>query len=646
MNKLDSALAHARAGWPVFPTHNVDGGRCSCGKVCPSPGKHPRTVNGLKDATTDESRIRKWWRRWPDANIAGRCDGLAVFDVDVRDGKRGAETLAALEADHGKLKRALVQRTGSGGLHVVFAARDGASYRGKAGKHVEIKSGDGGYIILPGSDHESGGVYAWEIGDGSRKRLPLAPEWIERSAPSVERETGDAPERYFRDDDELAEAMASLPNDSTFDDRADWLNVLAAIEFESNGSERGREIALEWSEQHDSHDPAKFDAAWRSLDWRKHPAPITGMFLADHAMRQGWSPFDDLGPLDSVKGERPDGSKLSFYSAGEFDSLKPKFDFVRGLLFDNSVGLIYAKPNAGKTFLALHLVCTVALGRPVFRLEADRRRGLFVALEGESAFKSRLKAWMRRNGVAEQPIHYALGQFDILDRKQLRALIAHAQQIGAEFVVIDTITQAAAGVAANEQKEMSAVIGALHAIKRATGACVIGLTHPSKSGGTGPAGSFVQGANADTVIQIEVIGDPESPTHTDQRVVHARKQRDGVNGAKFYFSLAEVETPDLDARGNRIISVALAESETFENLDAGEPDDGLTERARAAFALARELAEVAELCGGRAREADWRAAFYSSLAGVSAEGRKKAFVRVRRELYDMVRTAGGEITII
>lgn len=55
----------------MLPLHTPAGdGSCSCRKPdCGSPGKHPRTAGGLKDASTDPEAIRRWWRMWPDANI-------------------------------------------------------------------------------------------------------------------------------------------------------------------------------------------------------------------------------------------------------------------------------------------------------------------------------------------------------------------------------------------------------------------------------------------------------------------------------------------------------------------------------------------------------------------------------------------------
>jgi hypothetical protein len=60
MTILDHALAYAKRGLKVFPLHTPDAeGRCSCHKDCGRDnGKHPRTLNGLKDATDNAEQRR------------------------------------------------------------------------------------------------------------------------------------------------------------------------------------------------------------------------------------------------------------------------------------------------------------------------------------------------------------------------------------------------------------------------------------------------------------------------------------------------------------------------------------------------------------------------------------------------------------
>ena len=87
---LFSALYYASRGWPVLPLYSVEGGRCTCGDAaCRSPGKHPRTQHGVKDASAKSRQINLWWRWWPSANVGiatGVTSGLLVLDIDPRNG--------------------------------------------------------------------------------------------------------------------------------------------------------------------------------------------------------------------------------------------------------------------------------------------------------------------------------------------------------------------------------------------------------------------------------------------------------------------------------------------------------------------------------------------------------------------------------
>ena len=109
----------SKSSWPI------DGG-CSCGnQKCPSPGKHPRTPRGAKDATTDPSQIKAWWQNWPDANVGiatGPESGLVVLDVDVdvEKGTDGEASLRELEAKHGQLPMTIEAETGRGGRRAWF----------------------------------------------------------------------------------------------------------------------------------------------------------------------------------------------------------------------------------------------------------------------------------------------------------------------------------------------------------------------------------------------------------------------------------------------------------------------------------------------------------------------------------------------
>lgn len=177
-----AALAYAQwFGWPVFPCCWItEAGACSCGLAdCNSPGKHPLTRHGFKDATRDEVQIRAWWAESPQANIGiptGQASGFDVLDVDVRHG--GEESLAELEAKHGKLPATVEAITGGGGRHLLFKHREGVSNKAGFLPGLDVR-GQGGYILVAPSNHYSGRRYAWEL-SGRPGEVVLAerPQWL------------------------------------------------------------------------------------------------------------------------------------------------------------------------------------------------------------------------------------------------------------------------------------------------------------------------------------------------------------------------------------------------------------------------------------------------------------------------------------
>lgn len=216
---LAAALWYAGRRDPVFPLHSVDDqGRCSCGgKPGCKPGKHPRIANGHHGATTDEGRIRRWWSRWPDANIGiptGERSGLLVLDVD----EHGFTSLDALEEEHGQLPETLIVRTGGGGMHAYFKYPAGSGIRnsaGRVGAGLDVR-GEGGYIVAPPSRTDKG-PYAF------LDRLPRAepPEWLLEAAR--------APHRAARDEDGAgAESAGGLDGEPIpFGERGDTLFRIA-----------------------------------------------------------------------------------------------------------------------------------------------------------------------------------------------------------------------------------------------------------------------------------------------------------------------------------------------------------------------------------------------------------------------------------
>jgi len=181
-----AALWYAKNGLSVFPLHWPVNNGCSCGKAdCGSPGKHPVTPRGFKDASGDPIQIAEWWQAHPHANIGlptGGASGLLVVDCDPRNG--GPVARRELAEKFGPIPNTAEVITGGGGRHFYFRYGGGPVPK-NLDRGIDLK-GDGGYVVAPPSLHSSGKRYEVDGTDGAKGLLRWAapPAWLEvRLAP-------------------------------------------------------------------------------------------------------------------------------------------------------------------------------------------------------------------------------------------------------------------------------------------------------------------------------------------------------------------------------------------------------------------------------------------------------------------------------
>jgi hypothetical protein len=148
---LQIAQAWADRGVPVLPIW--------------SGGKAPLTRHGVHDATTHAETLRRWWARWPDANvaIATGAPGPDVLDVDVRGDQSGWSALRRLREARILPPGAPLAVTPSGGVHLYFR---GTNQRNGSlpDVHLDFRS-TGGYVLVPPSKVTTetySGRYRWE----------------------------------------------------------------------------------------------------------------------------------------------------------------------------------------------------------------------------------------------------------------------------------------------------------------------------------------------------------------------------------------------------------------------------------------------------------------------------------------------------
>lgn len=136
----------------------------------PVRAKVPLTPNGFKDASRDPERLARWAEELPGCGWAaptGESNGFDVLDADTPE---------AVEELEYRLPLGPRVRTGGGGMHFYLRHEPGARNWAKRIPGCDFR-GEGGYVVLAGSIHESGQPYEWVKGTADLP-LPDAPSWI------------------------------------------------------------------------------------------------------------------------------------------------------------------------------------------------------------------------------------------------------------------------------------------------------------------------------------------------------------------------------------------------------------------------------------------------------------------------------------
>ena len=322
---INQETVKVNSHWALFPVHWITNtGACSCGKNCNSPGKHPITKTGFKDASTDPEQIQAWQSRYPSCNWGARTgekdkggSGFFVIDIDKKSG--GPETWEALRTDHPEPIETITAKTGGGGYHYYFIQPDGLDIRNKtnAWPGIDVR-GNGGYVLIPPSVTIE--PYTFELSPEVTE-LDEAPDWIlehliRKSNNGSNPDQGTVTSREDIEKHErarmLTQAIPALKalKKSRADNYQDWLNVgLSLYELGSEG------LALwdDWSKQSEKYNPGDCYQKWQTFNKdQQRENKITFASLVYWAGKDNGAPFIK----EAEKGAKPSDYRLALEGLG------------------------------------------------------------------------------------------------------------------------------------------------------------------------------------------------------------------------------------------------------------------------------------------------------------------------------------------
>lgn len=479
---IEHALKYANYGWHVFPIR----------------GKRP-LVEWRDASTADPEQVRALFESHPDATGIGLDCGkssLVVIDVDDWDGF--SDLTARLDA----IPPTATTTTGGGGMHLLFHASDVRvrNSASKLAKGVDVR-GDGGYIVLPPSAHDSGDVYAWSSrtapaplpGDLLRMLTPPPP-----SAPVVTSTAGQdrwGEQVLAAEVGRMAMASEGTRNQTLYEAALKVLSAVKGGHIDRTRAEQalltaGMQAGLDEHESHRTIRSADGDAIVR------HPQANSRL-----------APTAPLPPLDA-------GANDELLTIGQLQQMK-QAPWLLGGKIPAGFTVLYGPPAVGKTFVAVDWCLTLAAtqDRPV----------LYLPGEGLSGLGARMTAWMKHH-----PEH-APGDKIIVSRQLpplsttegVTQLARWVEQKEPALVVLDTWARALGGAEENSASETGAAIAVMDRLRATYDTSTLVLHHPGKHNAGVERGSGALRGAADAMWTVQ-----RDPANVMELIVSCSKMKD------------------------------------------------------------------------------------------------------------------------
>lgn len=366
---LEYALGYLMDRKPIFPVCFATGkGRCLQHGACKNAGKTPLVAwKRFQTELPTEEEVIRWWGGKTPANIGlatGELSGIVILDTDSGD--------AWKEALRRGVPNTPSVRTGKpGGCHFHFR-HPGVDVTNFAGRLPGVDfRGDGGYAILPPSQHESLIRYRWIEGTQSLEHAEV-PEWLMELLKGSTGLQGQESQDHVPLD--LEQILRGIPEGQR--DEMIWRYAckLRGDDVPQDYAEiMVRQAARVCRPPFNEDDAAeKVRRAYREyqpsvvLEVPEQGASVPGHEAQPSALIELDYPIQTLAELMA----RP---------AQEIKEL------VEGLLFAGRTTWIFSDPNAGKTLTTIALGLHVAAGQPFCGLAVQQ--GAVLLIEEDSSLE-------------------------------------------------------------------------------------------------------------------------------------------------------------------------------------------------------------------------------------------------------------------
>ncbi len=448
---LSFAKEYVQAGFSVIPLK-------SRSKIPAVPWRE------LQKRLPTEEELERWFGNGSLYNIGiltGSISGIAIVDAD------SDEAVAWCEANLPKTPTVQTAR----GRHYYFKFRPGLKNSVKVnGLNLDVR-GEGGYVVAPPSEHETGAIYTWINGRGL-KDIPLAelPE-IVLAKTSLDK----TPVRTLLD----GGTVKGQRNDSL-------ARIAGALFAKGLDYDEALSLCLAWNQRNSPPLPEREVKTTVESIFKRH--------IRNHGTENESSPAKKGMPVINIK--QPSMAPIPLKEL----FAKPEIEvnwLVEGIFPAGGLSCIVGKPKTGKSTLARQEALAIARGDDFLGRNTQQGPVVIYSLEEK---ESEIKKHFREMGAeGEEPIYSYSGGATKDAIEQIGAAIHEVHPV---LVVIDPLFRLVRVKDGNDYAQMTQAIE-----PRDTGAHLQFVHHAPKAereeAGDAVLGSTAIFASVDTLLLIK-----------------------------------------------------------------------------------------------------------------------------------------------
>lgn len=216
-------------------------------------------------------------------------------------------------------------------------------------------------------------------------------------------------------------------------------------------------------------------------------------------------------------------------------------ELVEGIIVNGESSILYGPSNSGKTFLAIHMACSVARGVEWLGRKTEQGIVLYLAAESPASVQSRLQAYQQHYGVRVPNFVIVRSSINLFEsdadtRKIIETVNILEKEMGMKvrLIVGDTLARLTAKANENTGQDMGVVIRHIDLIRKECRVHFMLIHHTGKNLEAGARGWSGMRAAVDTEIEIADLA--------AGRCAEITKQRDlNTNGERIGFVLENIE---------------------------------------------------------------------------------------------------------